>query len=266
MRRPEDQLRRMLEQTLVPPTTVDELDPDTIDAATSRWGSSTGNLAETYSVNSVLTHASAKRIAVREEVETITDFYFTTAGSGFDQLTSQESRWLLPQREYPPAVQALLRPLNENPALIAALFSTEVLFTDRGKLWRVVPNRPGSVLEGDFTDADAEKLDAGLFQTDTETFRPVIFLVNHLGRSSYLTGDRSFRNSTLASGMLLGVAWEQARAAQLPIATANTFIDASVNEALRCDGVERAVMAVILLPASSDSDDSSRAGGEPHDH
>ncbi|WP_166971547.1 hypothetical protein [Brevibacterium atlanticum] len=217
-------------------------------------------------MNSVLTHASAKRIAVREEVETITDFYFTTAGSGFDQLTSQESRWLLPQREYPPAVQALLRPLNENPALIAALFSTEVLFTDRGKLWRVVPNRPGSVLEGDFTDADAEKLDAGLFQTDTETFRPVIFLVNHLGRSSYLTGDRSFRNSTLASGMLLGVAWEQARAAQLPIATANTFIDASVNEALRCDGVERAVMAVILLPASSDSDDSSRAGGEPHDH
>ena len=33
---PADQLRRMLEQTLVPPTQVIELDPDTIGATTAR--------------------------------------------------------------------------------------------------------------------------------------------------------------------------------------------------------------------------------------
>lgn len=251
MRRPEEQLRRMLEQTLVPPVTVDELDPDTIDLATSRWGNATGNLAETYSVNSVLTPTSAQRIADKEEIETITDFYFTTAGSGFDQLFSQKSRWILPQDKYPLAVRTILQPVNENPALIASLFSTEVLFISQGKLWRIVPNRPGAMLEGEFTNADAEKIKKGLFQTDTENFSPAIFLINHLGRSSYLTGDRAFRNSTLASGMLLGSAWEHARASQIPMATSNTFIDSYINEALRCDGVERAVMAVILLPEDS---------------
>ncbi|MDN5586685.1 MAG: hypothetical protein ACTILB_13745 [Brevibacterium aurantiacum] len=255
MRRPEDQLRRMLEQTLVPPTAVDELDPDTIDAATSRWGFSKGNLAETYTVNSVLTPAKAQRIADENEIQTITDFYFTTAMSGYDRLAEQESRWLLPAADFPPAVRVLLQPVMDNPALTASLFATEVLFVSGQSLWRLVPNRPGAMLEGEFTHDDARALRSGLFQSDTESFTPAIFLVNHLGRSSYLTGDRSFRNSALGCGIILGAAWEHARASQLPMATTNTFIDSAVNRGLRCDGVERSTMAVILLPSEHDNAD-----------
>lgn len=260
MRRPDDQLRRMLEQTLVPPTSVEELDPDTIDRATSRWGSVHGNLAETYAVNSALTPTRARRIADREEIKQLTDFYFSTAMSGYDRLADQASRWLLPASSFPVPLQVLLQPVLNNPALTAALFTVEVLIVHDGRLWRLVPNRPGAVLEGEYTAQDAARVAEGLVQSDTDLFTPTMFLVNHLGRASYLTGDRAFRNSAMSVGMVLGAAWEAARGANLPMASTYTFLDHSVNESLRCDGVERAAAAVVLLPTEIMSAPTSAMG------
>ena len=102
MRLPADQIRRMLEQTLIPPTNVVELDPDTIEATTIRLRDVRGSLAEQYQLNSCLSRAAMARLADRDEVELITDFYVTTAGDGYDELLKDGGRINLTLRRVTP--------------------------------------------------------------------------------------------------------------------------------------------------------------------
>ena len=246
---PKDQLRRMLEQTLVPPTTVTELDPTTVESATSRWGSVEGNLGESYHLNSMLTPTIARRLADQEASQEIAEFYFTTTSDAYDQLLQSGSRWVRPLAALPPGLGRLIGGAAQNPAFASAMFSADLLVIDDGQLWRLVPGRPGLLYEGEFTGEHTAAMSSSFVQQPAAEFEPRIVLVGHLARASYLTGDRCYRNAALSGGLLLGGLWQSAFATGTQMITTYQFLDQLINPAARCDGIERGVLAVCLFNA-----------------
>lgn len=255
MRLPADQLRRMLEQTLIPPTNVVELDPNTFEATTIRLRDVSGNLAEHYQLNSCLSRTAMSRLAVRDDVNLVTDFYITTAGDGYDELLQAGSRWVLPIEEAPPWVQRLIGPLTTNPAATASLFNCDLLIGFGESLWRLVPDRPGLMYEGTWSpDLAAQVLSALSAPGDREPPEGVIFLVGHIARASYLSGDRAFRAAAIACGSMLGLLWAvlATPGRSVRMSATHQFLDNPVNAAARCDGVERGVQVLCLVdPVSS---------------
>lgn len=252
------QLRRMMEQTLVPPTHVVELDPSTVDEATTRLGSVRGTLAERYQVNSCLSRTAYARLADRDEIETLTDFYLTTAGEGYDTLTAEESRWVRPLTDCPAWVQQLLGPLAGQPAVQATLYNADLLIGFEDTLWRLVPGRPGLQLEGTWSPQLGRSVrEAVPAMAGQGPAHGVVMMVGHLGRASYLSGDRAFRAAAIATGTLLGFLWSHL-SSQPPFVrmqVTQQFIDHQVNEAARCDGVERGVQVLAFVdPLSSPTD------------
>lgn len=255
MRLPADQLRRMLEQTLIPPTNVVELDPDTFEATTIRLHDVGGNLAEQYQLNSCLGRTALQRLAPRDEVELITDFYVTTAGDGYDELLSAGSRWVLPVEAAPAWVQRLVGPLASHPAVTASLFNCDVLVGFDTGLWRLVPGRPGFQYEGTWSPREAMDVRDALPSPDREPPAGVIMLVGHLVRAAYLSGDRAFRAAAIGCGSVLGLLWAVLGSSPpfVRMSATHQFRDNPVNAAARCDGVERGVQVLCLIdPIESD--------------
>lgn len=252
---PADQLRRMLEQTLIPPTQVVELDPDTIAATTIRLKDTRGSLAESYQLNSSLTPTSYARLGDRDDIETVIDFYLTTAADGYDQLIAGKSRWALPLTDAPSWVHRLLLPMSSHPAMAATLFNADLMVAFDGGLWRLIPNRAGLQFEGTW-DSDL----AGQVRRAVPSLPPgapptgAIFIVGHLTRAAYLSGDRSFRAAAIGAGTLLGLIYSLL-AGQPPFIrfqATHQFIDHQVNQAARCDGVERGVQVLCLIDELGD--------------
>lgn len=251
MRRPAEELRRMLEQTLVPPPHVTELDPDTIEATTTRLADPRGNLAELYQLNSCLTEASWSRLPDAESTEVIVDYYLGTAADGYDGLLDSGSRWVLPLNDAPPWVRQLLGPLALHPVVTATLFSSDLLVGFEGSLWRLVPNRPGLQFEGTWPDSMTAELGEAVPSLHSLPFAPsgVLLLVANIVRSSYLVGDRAFRQAAISCGTLLGMLWSVlgARPPFIQFKATSQFLDHQVNSLVRCDGVERAVQLVAFV-------------------
>lgn len=255
MRLPADQLRRMLEQTLVPPTNVVELDPDTFEAATIRLQEIEGNLAEQYQLNSCLSRSAMRRLAPRDEVELITEFYVTTAGDGYDELLKAGSRWVLPIERTPAWVQRLIGPLSTHPAVTASLFNCDLLVGFGDALWRLVPDRPGLQYEGTWSAELTVQVQAALPPgPERPAAAGVIMIVAHLARASYLSGDRSYRAAAIGCGSVLGMLWAvlSSPGPALRMTASHQFHDRTVNAAARCDGVERGVQLLCLVDPITD--------------
>ncbi|MDJ0312184.1 SagB/ThcOx family dehydrogenase [Arthrobacter sp. H35-D1] len=252
--RPEDQLKRMLEQTLIPPTTVTELDPDTIDATTSRIASLTGSLSEAYQFNSQHTHASFNRLPDAATRATVRKFYFETTLSAFTRLHRDGSRWSMHAQNLPPRFQQLLSPLWSNAAAVDAMYTVDVLLLAEGILWRSVPGAPGFISEKQWSDVQAGELQEAFPDRDLAASDGLLFVVGHLTRASYLTGDRAARSVGLAAGVVAGALFAAGASANsgISIQIVDAFIDALANRALGCDGVERSLAAVLTLSAESE--------------
>lgn len=139
-----EHIYRMLEQTLIPPTTVRELDPDVVSAAVTRLGSTEGTVSESYMVNSEFTTADLKRLPSPREAKYIRDYYFTTCVEGFDK--SLGTRWA---RQWLPAeiLGQLMTPSWTNPVMSQALYGVDLVALCDSALWRQVPGRPGALFE-----------------------------------------------------------------------------------------------------------------------
>lgn len=249
-----DQLRRMLEQTLVPPDKVVELDPDTISSTTGRLGSLRGNLAERYQLNSCLTQGRWARLADQESASTIEEFYFTTAADGYDQLLSDQSRWALPFKSAPSWVSETFLPLTSSPAMTSAMYSADLLVAFDSALWKVVPNRPGLQFEGSWSPELMRQATSAVPTLAANEPEPMglVCIIGNLARASYLSGDRAFRQSAISCGLILGqiLAVLATITCEARFTWTSQFIDYLVNDASRCDGVERGVQIMGIVEMS----------------
>lgn len=247
MIRPDDQLRRMLEQTLVPPTNVVELDPDTIDETTSRLGSVDGTIADSYTLNSQLSPADLTRLPSPHERDLIEKFYFETSLKGFQKLSREESSWVLQASSLPPVFQRFFSPCWTDPVVVNSLYSADLLTLIDGTLWHVVPGAPGFVREKAWGEEQAEQLRRAFPHDDLDSYDGLCFVVGHTTRASYLYGRRSVRTVGTAVGMIAGALFRAGFAPQegVSVLVLDRFVDGAINRAIGCDGVERALYCVV---------------------
>lgn len=248
----EEHLYRMLEQTLVPPVSVVELDPDTLHRATSRLGDVEGSVSERYNLDSMLTPAEMRRLPSDEETTRIRQYYFATTAEGYDNLLEQGSRWAM---QWPSeGLRQVLEPCWTDPATVSALFSVDVLVVLQDALWRQVPGRDGLIFEGRLTARTRAELTAAVpWPVERTPLEQAVFTVGAFGRVGFVYGKRALRATYLATGIALGALTRSALRSGAQVAVVEHFVDHYVNVALDCDGVERSVTSMLRVanPTSS---------------
>lgn len=240
-----EQLYRMMEQTLIPPATVTELDPDPIHAATARLGDVMGNPSERYQLDSMLTDAEYKRLPTRDEVQHIREYYYTTTAEGYDRLSGQASR-LVRQWRQDDVLAPVLSPAWTDPASVAAMFAVDALVAVDSAFWRQVPGRNGLIFDQHISDTQLDLLlKATVPAMKPESLESSIFIVGAFARASYVYGKRTYRSVAMAAGILANSIMQSARRNQMIAGILDQFVDFRVNSALANDGLDRGVVAVV---------------------
>lgn len=247
-----DEVKRMLEQTLVPPLDTVELDPNSVKAAASRLGDARGTEGERYHLASSLTPAGVKRLLPEKIASTVREFYFTTADEGAKRMAEEGSNRVVSWQTVAPQLAQVFAPCWTEPQVVAALYGVDVLVVADGTLWRQVPGRPDLVYEATWSEDDIVALQHAIpgVPNLSGSGRAFAFLVATIARSQFLHGERGYRSSLMSAGL---VASGLLRGCLLPPGTGwrpalvDAFIDREVNDLLRNDGVDRGTVAVLLL-------------------
>lgn len=259
---PNEQLRRMIEQTLIPPTNVTELDPTSIHTATSRLGDVRGSASERYQLDSMLTPGQLRRTPDSELAGQIRQYYFSTTVEGYDSLLASGGRWV--RRHSPGYVRAALEPFWSEPGPVSALFSADVLVLSDGRLWRQVAGRDGCLFEQNLTASQQQLLEkhlgtaaasgdeAAAQHVDESDQVLVIAVVGAFARSAFVYGNRAYRAVGMSAGMAIGAILSAAGRKDARPRVVDRFVDHEVNALLGCDGVDRGAFALLELrwPAS----------------
>ena len=244
-----EHIYRLLEQTLIPPTTVRELDPDVIESAATRLSSTTVTLSECYLINSEFTSADLNRLPSPEEANTIRNYFFSTAVEGYEK--SIGTRWA---RTWSPdeAVGQLLSPAWLNPVVAQALFGVDLLALADSRLWRQVPSKPGALFEqkvsSDFTKEITKQipsvshdLSAGL----------LLIVVGSHARMEFTHGIQAMRAVMQSTGMVVGALTNQALALDMQPSIISHFNNSAINRLVAADGVDRAAVAIFSAHSNS---------------
>ncbi len=251
-----EHLYRMVEQSLIPPTTVRELDPDTIHAATARLGDVVGNASERYQLDSMLTDAEMGRLPTPGEATTLRQYYFTNTAEGYDRLVGKGSRWA--GRHPDGVLRRVLEPAWSEAVAVGALFAVDLLLVRDGVLWRQVPGRDGALFDQRLDPARRQDLmDAVPASSTPVDLDLTVFAVGAFARAGYLYGKRSYRAVAMSAGLVLGSLTRAAGAVGVRAGLVDQFVDHRLNVALANDGVDRGIVAVLRLQAQPPSEDRS---------
>jgi hypothetical protein len=257
----EDELRRMLEQTLLPPTNVTELDPNSVESATIRFNNVKGSISESYQVNSALNRRQLLRLADAQEARIIQEFYYKTAQDGYDTLSSENPDWVLPLAEAPSWVKEVISPLSRSGFAAASLFSCDLMVVFEERLWRLIPGREGFQFEGTWGLREDNSLRKAIGYSAPDDLLGTIIIANNLARSSYVIGgDRAFRSSSISCGAILGMLQSSIGRpnSDISLQATSRFLDNEANEASRCDGMERCVQVIVTVRQTRKPSESER--------
>lgn len=251
--RPRDEIRRMLEQTLIPSPSVRELDPDTLEETTSRLAAPAGNAGEVYHLASKLSATGMGRLVDLDSAAFIRGWYFQTATEGIEALAGQNSSRVLPATALGPAAAWCLCPFTQPAPTAATLYGADLVISHGHDLWKLAPGSGGLTFEGTFGPDDAQRVASACrmwppdVAPEATTF---VFVVGAFTRSAYLGGARGYRHVVLNAGRAVGHVvsqWEALEAPRPTLAVIEEFVDREVDAVLRNDGVERGVLAVLAL-------------------
>ena len=247
----DDELRRMLEQTLVPPLGVTELDPNPVKRATSRLGDTAGSISELYHVNSGLTPAGATRLLPEAAVKTVKDFYFNTAMEGAKEMERQRSNNITDLRAVAPELERVLAPCWTVPYVVPALFAVDVLVVAAGKLWKQVPGAPRLIFESMWSEEQTVELSQAIPGSPdlTGPDRALIFITGAFARTSFIQGNRTDRTAGLSAGIVAGALMQTCFTPPpmwRPVLVEN-FVDTDVTRLIRNDGTDRGALAILAM-------------------
>lgn len=259
----QEHIYRMLEQTLVPPTTVSELDPDTILTATSQLGDLRGSASERYQLDSILTPAQLKRLPSAEEAQWIREYFMTTAAEGFDRVKAADTRWARSWEETD-NLASVMSACWQDPVTVGALFGIDALVVIDGALWRQVAGRPGLILEGLLNDAAQARLTSALpWEAKVEDLESVIFLVGAFARLSFVHGQRTSRAAHQDAGMAAAGMIRASLSTRRRAIVVDQFLDTPLNQELASDGVSRALSALVrVAPSTAQENSGTPSQGE----
>lgn len=251
IKRPVANIERMLEQTLVPSPHVIELRLDPLGSAASRFSNANGSPGErAHGASRLYGFNELAIIGDQNTSAVIRDWYLSTGNDGAAELMRLGSHQVRDLESLPPMVAQCLAPYTETSPLLAPLFACDIVVSADGALWRLVPGTTKLTFEGKFSTSDAQAVAGAL-----EGWPPVepslaqfMFVVGAFARAGYLFGERAHRHTYVQSGRVGGMIearwFAQQRANEILVST-DVFFDERVEEPLRCDGVERAVLLAL---------------------
>ena len=268
--RPDDQILRMMEQTLMPSPHVAELDPDPLAGATSRFATAGGSVAERAHLASVLTPTNATRqLCDQRTASLIRQRHLETGADGVDELRRLGSNQVRELDSLGEAVARCLDPYREMGPHVAPLFVADVIVSADDRLWKVVPGTGHATFETRFDPPDAMTVATALeawppdVDPSTCTF---VFVVGAFSRALHLSSGRAHRSAQVQAGRVAGAiesAWFAQRRPDELFLTTDTFLDRDVDAVLRNDGVERATLAVLAICPLSPA--PTRGATDDHD-
>ncbi|MDO4665452.1 MAG: hypothetical protein Q4A71_04505 [Actinomycetaceae bacterium] len=259
-----EHIYRVLEQTLIPPTTVRELDPDVIESAVTRLNSTTGSPSESYLVNSEFTSADLKRLPSPEEAKTLRNYFYSTAVEGYEK--SLGTRWA---RSWEPdeLVAQLLSPAWNNPVVAQGLYGVDLLALVDKQLWRQIPSKPGALFERNVGSEFVREV-ARIMPEPAPDFTAgsLLLLVGSHVRMQFTHGIQAARGMMQSAGMVIGALTNQAIALNMQPVIISHFNNSSMNRLVDADGVDRAVVAVFAAkPLAQLHQEASSCEGTDHD-
>lgn len=227
-------------------------------AFTERFTSTVPHVAESFHANTVLSPHRSDNIALDERAADevrrwLSSTAYHTDSEAWDYPSAVAEEFLLPMSEFRDA-------FGLNPELLFDQATTEygfsldfVVYRD-DKLYRLVPGSAYLWFESSVAPALRDELLRAL--PDGKPISGLLFLVAVPWRYMALQGARGYRRTLIDTGRVLRRI-EELLPAQTPMWL--DFHDASVNEALNLDGVERHVLAVVSLPVPAHPDNQLRA-------
>lgn len=258
--RAQDQVRRMLEQTLIPSPHVFELDPDPLSRAASRFADARGTVAEqAHTAGRITRHGIARAVTDPDTASFIRQWYFQTGADGAAELLRLGSQQIRPIEALPQPLSAILdRYADFGPAL-TPLFGCDIVIADGSGLWKLVGGTGHLTFEGRFGARDAEAVASALesWPPDADPADALfVFVVGVFARTAHLASHRGHRHAYIQAGRIAGQAettWAGLRRPDEMLVVTDMFIDVDIDHILRNDGVERATVAVLAvcpLPAT----------------
>ncbi|WP_166987978.1 hypothetical protein [Canibacter zhoujuaniae] len=237
-----EHIYRVLEQTLIPPVSVQELDPDIIESAVTRLSSTSGSPSESYLVNSEFTAADLKRLPSAQEAQNIRNYFFSTTVEGFEK--SLETRWARNWSPNEPLGQ-LLSPAWTNPVVAQGLFGVDLLVLFEDQLWRQIPSKPGAIFEQNVPSNFAEQVAAQLHDSSQDlSHGPLLILVGSHVRVQFTHGVQATRAMMQSAGMVIGALTNQALSLHMRPSIISHFNNSALNRLVSADGVDRAVATI----------------------
>ena len=282
--------RRLLEQTLIPSPNVtalvDRQASTFVDRLRPEAAGLRADVAELFHANSKLSRHEAPTRFTDAEITAVKDWFFASCGQVREEdLTDAAGQVRLPHAELPPPLGALLAPFGPDGPLARLLYSVDLGLVMGGapgggaRLCRQAPGADHLWVErhlGDATGLDATGLDAtgldatGQGATGLEALRravpgpagdlvggdPIAVVTGAPWRTMLFGGPRGYRRVLMEAGVLVNVVGSAAVSLGLEPRPIFDFYDDEVDLLLGNDGVERSVLALLVLrtPAT--------AGGE----
>lgn len=233
-------LQRMLEQTLIPPGSVVELDESSLRLYNNRITGVPTSIAELYHMNSQIAPGHRARLLPQEERNQMRAWYFETMGH-IGETVEGASVVLLREVD---ATLPWLGPFAERSTAAQMLYGVDLVVSTERLLWKVLPGAGKMVREA----ADPNLFDRilheveqsnGTLRSSDGTDMVGIAITASLPRLSIQMGARAYRQLCFDAGQVTCVLTQAATATGWKLIGSTEFEDAVVNDLLGLDGEER---------------------------
>lgn len=247
-----------LEETTVPSPNVTDLERNPVNDYLTRLSARAPHVAELFQENTKISpHSTVNAPLQRPLLDATRAWYVSTSyrpvPGDFDRRTAVPMHVLMPVSQLGPELEGLLTDLADaDPDLLYSLDFW--LLLDR-EVFRLPPRSPDLWLERRLEAGELERLRAavlGVGGDDVRSAQALLFVVPVPWRYMIFQGPRGYRRSLVDVGRVL--AWMDRTAVTRGISATWTidFHDATVDEALWLDGVERSVGAIVLLTTTTE--------------
>lgn len=247
-------LQAMLEETLLPSRNSVDLGRSPEQEFLYRVVSRQPHVAESFQENTKLTPCSSANVPLRRDLlEAIRKWSSDTAYKPepdiIDEALARHHRVQVPIAELG-KVGRLLTHLSADERAIAAAYSLDFWLLEGSEIFRFIPGSPCLWLEKRLVDDDREQIGAALIEVPRPAYEmcdAVLFVAAVAWRYMLLQGPRGYRRCLVDAGAYLDQCDRGAATLNLMAFRSLDFIDSRLNRLLALDGVERSLLAAVLL-------------------
>lgn len=247
-------LRAMLEETLLPSRNSVDLARDPKQDFLYRLVARQAHIAESFQENTKITPHSTVNIPLPQDlVQAIArwnrDTAYCPADDIIDEAEARRQRVQLPLEELG-KIGDLLTRLVADPRAATASYSLDFWLMDGSEMFRFIPGSPVLWLEKRLLDGDRRQIGEALVEFPQEAFDScdaVLFVVAVAWRYMLLQGPRGYRRCLMDAGAYLDRCDREVANLDLFALRSLDFIDARLDRMLALDGVERSVVAAVML-------------------